>query len=831
MSTQYPVLHDRPINKWKVAELKEELKRRNLMTKGLKDDLVRRLDEAIRNERASFGTETYKDFDPSNKPLNEPNIPILQPHSRQISGFSENNYVNEVKVDNFVSGVPIVGETSEVDHSKATGGSISVPAYGESDVLRNAIDTSNNKDELVLTPIGFGECPERVIGNSGAAKGNEILTSAHKDDLENEGILDVSGKSSGILNEVVDTHIAPISTNTKNDSAESGNEELEVVPIAGSAIAPISTNTKNDSAETGNEDEVVPIADSEQNSHNFGLKLENDSLKPSQMEAKSLVSYSSNQVHEISPNLGFQVQCESIKTDSLSNYEKNEIKENLNANNIQLEPEVVRQEMVQPSSSKDPSGGSFYSLDDQVPDVKQGSVVEADDDKSSVKKSEKIDNPGEGSAMDHILENRTKDELADDNTFTEEPSGGKKDLDDVFGANLPTQNMESSFEEKFEIAASAEQRELQDDQSSDAKFIEMTDMTDGEPLEKINLDQSSADDSMEDDSLEARQADSDSDPKKVGDKTKPNEETVAKSAGDIEAPRADIPSHALKSSHANSDQMAESAEKRKFEVVEAAADKKEPRKRQRRWNNESVKIPEAQIPDISLSATSKTVVQSATTPFVDGSNSATGRDATNERIVPPSAKTPTNSLRIDHFVRPFTLKAVQELLSKTGTICNFWMDHIKTHCYVTYACIEEATETRNAVYNLQWPPYGGRLLVAEFVDPEEVKLRVEAPSQSAAPVNSTSVMPSEPPSKQLAPTPVNQQDVRQQPHLSEQQTASDPTTTRERLARPRSPVAATVDPPIVTLDDLFRKTKTTPRIYYLPLTDEQVAVKLSRRRK
>ncbi|XP_027095273.1 uncharacterized protein [Coffea arabica] len=828
MSTQYPVLYDRPINKWKVAELKEELKRRNLMTKGLKDDLVRRLDEAIRNERASFGTETYKDFEPSN---NEPNIPILQPHSGQISGFAENKYVNEVKVDNFVSGIPIVDETSEVDQAKATGGSISVPAYVESDVLCNAVDTSNNKDELVSTPIGFSECPERVIGNSGPAKGNEILTSARKDDLDNEGILEASGKSSGILNEVVDTHTASISTNTKNESAESGNEELEVVPIAGSTIAPISTSTKNESAEAGNEDlEVVPIADSEQNSHNFGLKLENDSLKPSQMDAESLVSYSSNQVHEISPNLGFQVQCESIKTDSLSNYEKNEIKENLNANNIQLEPEVVRQEMVQPSSSKDPSGGSFYSLDDQVPDVKPGSVVEADDDKCSVKNIEKIDNSGEGSAMDHILENRTKDELADDNKFTEEPSSEKKDLDDVFGANLPTQNMESSYEEKFEIAASAEQRESQDDQSSDAKFIEMTDMTDGEPLEKINLDQSSADDSMEDDSLEARQADSDSDPKKVGDKTKPNEETVAKSAGDIEAPQADIPSHTLKSSHANSDQMAESAEKRKFEV-EAAPDNKEPRKRQRRWNNESVKIPQAQIPDTSLSATSKTVVQSATTPFVDGSNSATGRDATNEHIVPPSAKTPTNSLRIDHFVRPFTLKAVQELLSKTGTICNFWMDHIKTHCYVTYASTEEAMETRNAVYNLQWPPYGGRLLIAEFVDPEEVKLRVEAPSQSAAPVNSTSVMPSQPPSKQLAPTPVNQQDVRQQPHRSEQQTTSDPPTTREHLARPRSPVAATVDPPIVTLDDLFRKTKTTPRIYYLPLTDEQVAVKLSRRRK
>ncbi|KAI3841852.1 hypothetical protein MKX03_008976, partial [Papaver bracteatum] len=50
---------------------------------------------------------------------------------------------------------------------------------------------------------------------------------------------------------------------------------------------------------------------------------------------------------------------------------------------------------------------------------------------------------------------------------------------------------------------------------------------------------------------------------------------------------------------------------------------------------------------------------------------------------PPSAKPPKTSLRIDNFLRPFTLKAVQELMVKTDTVCSLWMDHIKTHCYVT----------------------------------------------------------------------------------------------------------------------------------------------------
>lgn len=55
--------------------------------------------------------------------------------------------------------------------------------------------------------------------------------------------------------------------------------------------------------------------------------------------------------------------------------------------------------------------------------------------------------------------------------------------------------------------------------------------------------------------------------------------------------------------------------------------------------------------------------------------------------VPPSSKPPTNSLRIDRFLRPFTLKAVQELLGKSGTVTDFWMDHIKTHCYVSVSKI------------------------------------------------------------------------------------------------------------------------------------------------
>ena len=63
MSSPYQVLDNRPIDQWRVTELKEELKRRKLTTKGLKEDLVKRLDEVLRNERENAEEDVDNGFD------------------------------------------------------------------------------------------------------------------------------------------------------------------------------------------------------------------------------------------------------------------------------------------------------------------------------------------------------------------------------------------------------------------------------------------------------------------------------------------------------------------------------------------------------------------------------------------------------------------------------------------------------------------------------------------------------------------------------------------------------------------------------------------------
>lgn len=145
--------------------------------------------------------------------------------------------------------------------------------------------------------------------------------------------------------------------------------------------------------------------------------------------------------------------------------------------------------------------------------------------------------------------------------------------------------------------------------------------------------------------------------------------------------------------------------------------------------------------------------------------------------------------------------------------------------------------TRDAVYNLQWPPNNGNHLLAEFVDPQEVKLKLDPPPPAPAATAVVVPVPISPAStkreppfqqaqaiqavpRQAAATPREQ--LPPPPPLMKPPT-SDPGSAREKL--PPTPKKA--EPPVVTLDDLFRKTQSSPRIYYLPLSDEEVSAKLA----
>ncbi|KAF8404538.1 hypothetical protein HHK36_009425 [Tetracentron sinense] len=674
MSTRYPVLDNRPIDQWKVAELKEELKRRKLTTKGLKDDLIKRLDEAIRIEREA---EVGNGFDCDSKPEDKfKDVETKLISTDTVKDTRDHGENKAGKVDDDAAVVDI-DDTEMVKDMKD---------HGENETTKVDDDTSLVDIDDSMTELDQGKVQDGEIMGTGS------------------------------------------------------------VGVVGESAVPIKNSI------TISQSVVTEIASGGQGLHINETQVEIEDSKPLPEEAVHNVSDPNNQVSEVSPLLGFQVMSESISTDSVSINEKNELKDNLIADNVHLELDVVKPEMVQSSSSDvPPSDGDLHPMDYQEPHENQGSVEDIDDNN-----------------------NATNEDLS------------KK-----------------------------------------------IDSADGGSSEKLNLDRSPGDDSMEEDILESKQIDLNHNSVEIGGRIQLNEVRAVKEEVAVDAAASDLSSVKKEIPAENKNSLAAPAEKRKLQDQEAVGNN-EPPKRQRRWNSESLKIPELPSSNLSPSATPKDAFQHTISKrnFTRSDSTLSG-DVPKERVVPPSPKPPTISLRIDRFLRPFTLKAVQELLGKTGNVCNFWMDHIKTHCYVTYSSVEEATETRNAVYNLQWPPNGGRLLVAEFVDPQEVKMLVEAPQSPMAPVN---ISPTVPPTQlpfQPQPSPRQQVTRQQLPPppplpLPPPPPLTDPPAARERLPLPPPPpLPEKIEPPIVTLDDLFRKTKATPRIYYLPLSEELVAAKVA----
>ncbi|MCD9639370.1 hypothetical protein HAX54_023811 [Datura stramonium] len=765
--SDYPVLDNLPINKWKVAELREELKRRNLMTKGLKDDLVRRLNEAICKERGDSSPGNGLEATELNPDVEWISDCVGHPQSEVTKGSDRGtDPANAIKTLDEVATGGTDDASGERKHSEASVGSTSV--------INEIVPT----DQLVEVKID---------------KKHEVIDSSQNNDVVDEvsGVRDVAIQSSSTGQDV---------------------EDMKVSSSEGVLV---------DNLRRQENDSEITLVTSKEALKNNNIKLENEDLKLSGMDAEYDMSNPDTQVYEVNPDLGSQVKSDSFSTDTLPINENKDLNDNLNADNVKLVSEVVRQETE--LSSKDLSDvGSVHPLDDQMPHEMQGHVGETDDDKSSgAKFSMKNANADQVSVavtkVEHGLESSTLNNGEQKDVQFEKA----RTLGDVIDPSLSTKKIEVSSEDKHCIAASSDDRKVSN---------KISDVVDGENMEKINLDQSSADDSMEEDVVETKHVDFDHISKKENDKpiepiTGMTEESKVLGNGSSDAMQQDDPPEKVETPQETKDRFPELLEKRKFQD-EVGGGSREPAKRQRRWNTEILRPAEPQNSSIALS---ENLVQTTLVkPTLGRTDSTVGEDAPKERLVPKSSKTATNSLKIENFLRPFTLKAVQELLAKTGEVCSFWMDQIKTHCYVTYSSVEEAIETRNAVYNLQWPPKGGRLLVADFVDPQQVQTKIDGREPATPATNLSPAMP--PASSSVQAPPVRQQGRKQQVEsehpVTRQPPPAPPTAPpiKERLA---PPVADKIEPPVITLDDLFRKTKAAPRIYYLPLTDEEVAKKLA----
>ncbi|TFJ97328.1 dual specificity tyrosine-phosphorylation-regulated kinase 3 [Platysternon megacephalum] len=221
---------------------------------------------------------------------------------------------------------------------------------------------------------------------------------------------------------------------------------------------------------------------------------------------------------------------------------------------------------------------------------------------------------------------------------------------------------------------------------------------------------------------------------------------------------------------------------------------------------------------------------------------------------PPRAK-PSPIVHICNLVRPFTLGQLKELLGRTGTLVEeaFWIDKIKSHCYVTYSTVEEAVLTRNALHGVKWPQSNPKFLSADFAEQDELDFHrgllperaVEAAAApGAGPAGGRGGRRSAPRERSREPERAvreqwaereremerrertraerewDRDKVREGPRSRERR-RKEPPKAKEKKGEKKE--KAPEEPPAKLLDDLFRKTKAAPCIYWLPLTDTQVS--------
>ncbi|CAB4391579.1 unnamed protein product [Rhizophagus irregularis] len=176
------------------------------------------------------------------------------------------------------------------------------------------------------------------------------------------------------------------------------------------------------------------------------------------------------------------------------------------------------------------------------------------------------------------------------------------------------------------------------------------------------------------------------------------------------------------------------------------------------------------------------------------------------RNIPSSQHEPTSTLHIKNFVRPLTIPMVRDLLEQFGRIEYFWMDKIKTHCYVKFETSESAISARETLWHIIFPPETGRPLELEFLTFERAQeLIAEAEEKSAKSGNG-------------ALREARDKRLNGSSNLGIENAI-------------RFPIPASQSQPIsnvrvISLDTLFSKTSTKPTLYYKTVSQEDAQARM-----
>lgn len=177
----------------------------------------------------------------------------------------------------------------------------------------------------------------------------------------------------------------------------------------------------------------------------------------------------------------------------------------------------------------------------------------------------------------------------------------------------------------------------------------------------------------------------------------------------------------------------------------------------------------------------------------------------------------TKVIQIINLTRPFTVVQLREMLKRTGTIEDFWIDRIKSKCVVHFTSVDQASETRMALDGVKWPVSNPKTLHVTFSSEEALKkLKESEESVRGGGLGDLS-------GRIGGTREWDRNKVSQEGEKRERETERRERDRKDR--RERSKEASPEKKPTKTLEELFRKTTTTPSIYWLPLSEEQIKEK------
>ncbi|RJE22398.1 SAP domain protein [Aspergillus sclerotialis] len=220
--------------------------------------------------------------------------------------------------------------------------------------------------------------------------------------------------------------------------------------------------------------------------------------------------------------------------------------------------------------------------------------------------------------------------------------------------------------------------------------------------------------------------------------------------------------------------------------------------------------------------------------------------------VEPAIHPATAALYVDGLMRPLQPAALKNhlisLASAPGTspnpdvILNFYLDPIKTHCFVSFANVSAASRTRSSLHGTVWPNERNRkTLFADFIPEHKVEQWIDTEENSRG-------RGGRPPRWEVKydrtdggiEAVLEEVDTRA---TANQATAREPATSRAPPTGPRAsfdqgdrrpsdqaPTESHAQPGrgFQPLDDLFMSTTTKPKLYYLPVSREVADRRLDR---